>query len=178
MGYTHYWTQTRNLSADEWQQVSEDLQTILTYVEHEQGVPLADRWGEGKTRPEFTADMIGFNGLGEDSHESFYISRKRRAKKSWEGKGNPSDFCKTDRKPYDLAVTACLAYLSTVIEGAWSVGTDGSGKDWLNGVEAVRRALPKWGNVVDIPRAILEADRWCPPWVRHEFDQLRDAVLR
>src|SRR5262245_50902910 len=111
MGYTHYWTQRRDLNADTWKQITEDVQAILAYVEHEQGIPLANGMGEGGTRPEFTADHIAFNGLGDDSYETLWIDRKRPPASTSSMRGWA--FCKTARKPYDLAVTAVLAYLST-----------------------------------------------------------------
>jgi hypothetical protein len=93
------------------------------------------------------------------------VYRKRPAKDQWQSKrGN--DFCKTARKPYDVAVTATLCYLATVAE-SHTVSSDGHGRDWLAGLEEARRALPRYGNRLDIPRDILEEDRWCGPWAHH-----------
>src|SRR5205823_9190589 len=76
------------------------------------------------------------------------------------------DFCKTARKPYDLAVTAALSYLCTVPDpAAFTASSDGDGKDFLEGLAEARRALPRHANILDIPMEILQSDRWCPPWV-------------
>lgn len=163
MGYTHYFTQTRNFTKTEWADVCEHIGDILKDVEHNQGVPLASWNGEAKTRPEITAELIAFNGLGDDSHESFVINRIRPPKEDWQS-CRGSSFCKTAQKPYDLAVAACLSYLATVTE-THRVSSDGDGAEWLAGVEEARRALPRFANILDIPMPIMQADRWCSPWI-------------
>jgi hypothetical protein len=45
------------------------------------------------------------------------------------------------------------------------VGSDGHGKDFLDGLAEARRALPRYANILDIPMGILQDDRWCVPWV-------------
>ena len=54
MGYTHYWTQTRDFTLEEWPQIREDFGLLLKDVEHVQGIPLANGMGERGTSPEFT----------------------------------------------------------------------------------------------------------------------------
>ena len=39
MGYTHYWTQTRDFTRAEWVQIREDMEALLKDVEHVQGIP-------------------------------------------------------------------------------------------------------------------------------------------
>jgi hypothetical protein len=168
MGYTHYWTQTRNFTQDEWSEVSEDISAILSYVENELGVPLADGMGEHRTRPAIDADEIAFNGLGDDSHETFTVTRKRV--KTWEGGTLGGDCCKTARKPYDVAVTACLCYLASVTE-THGVSSDGYGSDFVDGLNAARQAVPRKANVLDIPMDIMKRDRWTGPWVHNYSDK-------
>lgn len=174
MGYTHYWTQVRDFTCEEWRQIGADVMPILNDVQHAQGVPLGDGEGNPGTQPVFTADHILFNGVGDDSHETFVLYRRRPAKEPWQRRRG-GDFCKTARKPYDLAVTAMLCYLATVPGNtelferpAFSVHSDGHGSEWLAGLAAARRALPRYANILDIPRDILKADRWCMPWVHTE----------
>lgn len=162
MGYTHYWNQKRAFTVDEWRDMSADLTEILSYVENMLGVPLADGNGEAGTRPAFTADSILFNGIGDDAHETFIVNRKRV--KTWSGASLGNDFCKTAEKPYDVAVTACLCYLSSVTE-THTVSSNGKGHDFVNGLNAARMALPGKANVLDIPRGVMEQDRWTGPWV-------------
>lgn len=160
MGYSHYHPQVRSFKKSEWIDVVKDIGSILSYVENESNIPLAN--GEGEHRPVFTNDEIVFNGVGEDGHESLIVTRR---KPSLSDAG--FQFCKTTRKPYDLAVVACLCYLGTVTE-THHVTSDGSGQELLLGLELARRALPHYANILDIPRPVLEADRWCMPWVSHQ----------
>lgn len=177
MGYTHYWTQQRNFTVAEWAEVSADIGAILKEAQHNQGIALADCGGEPKTSPVFTAKDIGFNGLGDDSHETMLIRRVRKPSE-YEGDRVGWEFCKTAQKPYDLAVTACLSYLSTITRKndpatgepiigteAFSVSSDGDASDWVAGVDMARKALPRYANQIDIPMDILKAGRWCAPWV-------------
>lgn len=179
MGYTHYFTQNRNFTRAEWQTVSDDLRTILQYAQHDCGIALANGSGEGGTSPEFNADFISFNGVGDDAHETFIIRRTIKTKPDYEGESNLAwDFCKTARKPYDDAVTACLCYLGSITRrddtstGApiigsevFSTSSDGHGSDFLVGLDLARKALPRVANQLDMPMAVMESDRWCAPWV-------------
>ena len=164
MGYTHYWTQTRDFTRDEWSQIQEDMEALLKDVQHVQGIPLANGEGALGTSPEITDAKIWFNGAGDGSCETFCLYRKRPPKTPGERRG--WDFCKTARRPYDLAVTAALCYLATVPDpGSHSVNSDGNGRDFLDGLEEARRALPRYANILDLPMGILQSDRWCMPWV-------------
>ena len=169
IGFTHYWTQTRDFTSDEWVVISEDLKTLTNDVQQEQGIVLANGEGKPGTQPVFGPDTIMWNGLddpGEDnSHETFLVNRIRPPKETWQDRRG-LDFCKTARKPYDLSVTAALCYLASIPDPpAFSVTSDGWGREWLDGLEEARRALPRYADVLDIPMDILKSDRWCSPWV-------------
>jgi hypothetical protein len=41
MGYTHYWTQSRDFTLEEWPQTREDFGLLLKDVEHVEGIPVA-----------------------------------------------------------------------------------------------------------------------------------------
>jgi hypothetical protein len=154
VGYTHYFSQTQSFTREEWVEVSADIQAILTFVEHGCNVPLGDGYGAPGSRPLFDTREIVFNGIGDNAHETFAVPRVR----------GRSDFCKTDRKPYDLAVTACLCYLSSVT-GKFIVGSDGHGRDFLKGLSAAREALPQKENLLDIPMGVMQRDRWVGPYI-------------
>ena len=65
-----------------------------------------------------------------------------------------------------MAVTSALCYLATVTDPvSHSVGSDGHGRDFLDGLAEARRALPRYANILDVPMGILQSDRWCMPWV-------------
>lgn len=167
MGYTHYWTQNRSFTADEWVEVSEHVREILSYVENSLGVALAGNFGKGGTRPKFTTSTITFNGIGDDACETFMIRRTRTKATDYSRTG--ADFCKTNRNPYDVAVTACLCYLSSVA-GTFAVSSNGRGHNFLAGLDAARNALPAKANILDIPMGVMQDDRWTGPWVSVEAD--------
>jgi hypothetical protein len=158
VGYTHYWRQTRNLTRDEWAAMTADFTELFNYAQHMAGIPLADGMGEAGTQPIIGKSNIAFNGVGDDHHETFFIRRVR----------DPEDyeFCKTAQKPYDAVVTACLCYLSTCLDTpAFRVSSDGSGPDFLDGLDLARKALPRKANILDIPMEIMAEDRWTAPWI-------------
>ena len=78
MGYTHYWTQTRDFTRDEWVQIREDFEALLKDVQHVQGIPLANGMGDLGTSPEITDEKIWFNGAGDDSECDPFPNRGRR----------------------------------------------------------------------------------------------------
>jgi hypothetical protein len=158
MGYTHYWNQPRDFTAATWAEVCEDVRAILNNVQHVQGITLANGMGDAGTQPEITDEKIWFNGAGEDGqYETFDVWRKRPAKEAWE-KRRGNNFCKTARRPYDLAVCAVLIYLEGV--HGFRVSSDGEGFDWLTAVEVARAAVPRYANQFDIPLSVRKADRW------------------
>lgn len=158
MGYSHSWSQLRDLTTDEWQAVRADIGEILKYVQHTAGIPLGDGSGDPGTSPEILRHYIGFNGLGKDHYETFSIHRVRDPD-SW-------DFCKTEHKPYDIAVVAVLCYLDTCLETpAFHIQSDGRGHEWTDGLDLARKALPSKANILDLPMGVMQRDRWTGPWI-------------
>jgi len=166
MGYTHYFTRRLGrIHREPWAQICEDVRAILTHAQAIQSIPLANGHGEPGTQPKIDDGVIAFNGVGEDSHETFYLTRRLREAAPWEDEARRRfDFCKTAHKPYDMAVTAVLCYLSSVAE-THTVTSDGDARDWTPGLEMARLALPHLGNRLDYPRALLEEARWTGPWI-------------
>jgi hypothetical protein len=103
MGYTHYFTQTRDFTREEWKQIREELEALLKDVEHVRGIPLANGNGDHGTSPEISDDRIWFNGAGDGAHETFCLNRKRPPKETWE-RFRGADFCTTWPSP-PLSVT-------------------------------------------------------------------------
>ncbi len=135
MGYTHYWRQTRDLSRAEWAALTHQVKEVLAEVE----VPLALGY-ESEEAPLIDGETIWFNGIGEDGHETFVLTRKRRAIEPWESdQKNPFEFCKTAGKPYDLAVCAVLTIAASLDAKAYFVSSDGEPEDWEPAVELLTR---------------------------------------
>jgi hypothetical protein len=94
MGYTHYWNHD-GIDEEQWAGIMRDALIILSNV-RARGITLAG--GNGTGKPEITADMIRFNGADPDDYETFAIGRNHTS----------FDFCKTEYRPYDLAVMLML----------------------------------------------------------------------
>jgi len=167
MGYTHHWTQTRDFDADEFATIMIDILAILADAEQRYEIAICDGAATPHSRPEVTADRLAFNGTDIDDrgHETFELVRVRVLEAHRRAEQLGWGFCKTARKPYDVAVTAVLCYLASIVE-SHAVSSDGCGRDFLAGLALARQALPRYANRLDIPRGILEADRWCGPYVR------------
>ena len=70
--------------------------------------------GEAKSKPVINNNEIRFNGKGDYAHETFLLDHNTR-----------SEFCKTARKPYDLAVCMCLLCFKEVFGDDFRYSSDG-----------------------------------------------------
>ena len=143
MGYTHYWRQLRDFTDTEWQELMR-LTKLITAS-----------GGRDITLSEFNInnEEIRFNGYGEEGHETFLITKKKRAKADYEeqeayDRQGAFEFCKTAHKPYDKYVVAVLCALYNMAgQKEWplgdgkimSISSDGNTEDWTEGLfHAVR----------------------------------------
>jgi hypothetical protein len=127
MGYTHYWHQTGPIDPDDWEKIKADAAKLF---EHHQMVVPENRIAYEDDRPNdppiVDDDYIGFNGIGDNGHETFLLEREPTGRK-YERKFFA--FCKTAQKPYDsvvCAVLACVAEHTSTIE----VSSDGRANEW------------------------------------------------
>jgi hypothetical protein len=149
MGYTHYWrfykNQLKQMDFEDFRNafktVAEEIKLLYGSLprysesagEYYKDVPLEIRGGFGVGNPIINETTIWFNGDEKDgmSHETFSIDW------SWDDKeGEPFDFCKTARKPYDLLV--CVALISFVrhfTRNNIRVSSDGDMADWRPAIE-------------------------------------------
>lgn len=123
MGYTHYWRGTATASSE----LVGQLQHLLESTD----VPLAGGYGDAATRPEIDAEHIRFNGVEDDSHETFMIEFGLET----------HDFCKTARKPYDDVVVAALILITEASGGTFSWSSDGNDEDHAAGRETALTIL-------------------------------------
>ena len=141
MGYTHYWRQLRDFTDTEWQELMR-LTKLITASS-----------GRDIILSEFNInnEEIRFNGYGEEGHETFLITKKKRAKADYEeqhayDKKGAFNFCKTAHKPYDKYVVAVLCALHNMKikldeekPPVLYIRSDGNTKDWTEGLfHAVR----------------------------------------
>ena len=121
MGYTHYWRPTRDLTEDEWDNIRQVAKRIL---KDNHGVIL-DNEPTDSQNLSITYDSVLCNGIGDDGHETFYLTRKMR---------NDFEFCKTAQKPYDKYIVAMLIAVAQITDSI-SVSSDGDQEDWLEGLQ-------------------------------------------
>ena len=141
MGYTHYWRQLRDFTDTEWQELMR-LTKLITASS-----------GRDIILSEFNInnEEIRFNGYGEEGHETFLITKKKRAKADYEEQEaydiqGAFEFCKTAQKPYDKYVVAVLCALHNMKikldeekPPVLYIRSDGNTKDWTEGLfHAVR----------------------------------------
>jgi hypothetical protein len=129
MGYTHYFYQSKRFSNPQWQQIVEDIKQIVDYCVEEKRIPLQYEYNVSR-EPSITDRQIRFNGVEEDGHETFFLTKVMPAKREWEKKEGPKFlFCKTALKPYDLAVCLSLLRILKIAPDVIKVLSDG---DWEN----------------------------------------------
>ena len=131
MGYTHYWN--GNGSKRDVSKFAEfsTVARIAIDLATSRGIELGDFMGEGG-EPEVNEKRIAFNGIGDDSHESFVVTPEQ----------TDFEFCKTNYKPYDVVVVAVLVlYKYFFPEIRFS--SDGDLGELQEGVELASEALGK-----------------------------------
>jgi hypothetical protein len=148
MGYTHYWHRhIADETPEMYGRFAMDAIKIFSKAA-ELGIELADRRGTIGSQPEVTEGGLWFNGLAPDDYETF----------SWPAIAAPApehmrmspgvafDFCKTQYRPYDCVVTACLLAVHLNYEGTVTVESDGAWSDFKPGSDLLQLAI---GRTVD-----------------------------
>ena len=140
MGYTHYWRQLRDFNETEWQ----ELTRLAKLITADGSSILANGISDKNSRPTIDNEQICFNGIGNDGHETFRITKKKRPKADYEeqeayDRQGAFEFCKTAQKPYDRYVVAVLCAIYRVQRDGMNISSDGNTADWTEGLfHAVR----------------------------------------
>lgn len=106
MGYTRYWDIKNDLDDYRFLKFKEFCNQIVELFD----IPLEDIF--------ITDNVVRFNGVGDDAHETFVFSKK-----------SGFNFCKTQRKPYDAVVCACLLTAMDIFGSDISFSSDGDNND-------------------------------------------------
>jgi len=101
MGYTNYWTKSNKKRISP--AIIGQVNKILATYEQQSGEKVVKGFFDKDKAPTVSPTLIHFNVNKEDSGEDFYLDLTD---------GN-SEFCKTDREPYDAAVKAVLMVLQS-----------------------------------------------------------------
>lgn len=140
MGYTHYWTKSRNFTDAEWLDIMKASAEIMSAAINKHSIPLAFEYDKPTEKPLVSTEVIRFNGIDEDGHETFYFDVC----------ANDFEFCKTARKDYDAPVAAILNYVKhRVPEFSWR--SDGwlSEQEHIDGLQLLKEATGvelEWAN--------------------------------
>lgn len=161
MGYTHSFHQYRDATETQWEAICADVRKLLEKVPahstsaggsfSDAPLILCDGFGKAGTAPEVNQDQIWLNGSEDDDmmNETFLLSRLYKPDwvESWmynkdeQGRKRLFQFCKTERKPYDLVVCACLIVAHHHAPKAYDIDTDGTPEDWAPALEWVSAVL-------------------------------------
>jgi hypothetical protein len=93
MGYTHYWKHN-GFTDNQWNLLLDTSREIITNT----GCKIVNAFGEENTNPLLDDRCISFNGAGDQSCESFYLTKSEQL----------FEFCKTRRNPYDKVVVGIM----------------------------------------------------------------------
>ena len=117
MGYTRYYRVEGKIDLIKFKDYSKDCKMVCEEITKQSGHGLAGWNGEGE--PRFEDEGILFNGVGDLSHETFGLGPETSG----------FNFTKTQRKPYDKHVLACLILAKEYFGDNIKVSSDGDNND-------------------------------------------------
>ena len=121
MGYTNYWTQKKPFNNSQWNIIKKEYDYIKENFSDDDGII------EDQT---IKSDEIIFNGKSKNDqdHETFVLTKNFR-EPFYSGDDVKFNFCKTARKPYDLAVWHLLTFVKMIAPNSIDIRRDG----WYHG---------------------------------------------
>lgn len=131
MGYTHYVTTKRKTTDQEWNEICNDFQHLLT-TNILIGGPTIQLEYDDPRPPRIDQSFIQFNGAGDSGYETMILERNPGAR----------SFCKTIRKGYDIYVKALLIFAYNAAPTAFGVTSDGTIEEWEKAQEWVNSVMP------------------------------------
>ena len=129
MGYTHYFRTTRGeLDEEAFISFAQDCERIFDLAKAD---GIETQWEHDcALGPQATPELVRFNGVGSEGHETFYFPRETES----------FSFCKTAQKPYDVVVVAVLCAAKERFGGAVEISSDGDYLDRASGRALYQRA--------------------------------------
>ena len=80
MGYTNYWTQYKSISKENWEKIQDEVDYLECCSFSENGDSDIEVLRNDK-------ECIAFNGIGENAHEDFVLTRTPSRKKRQANRG-------------------------------------------------------------------------------------------
>lgn len=142
MGYTHYYYQKPKLAQKKFNEFSEVVVRLLS-SDDAKNILVSEMDREDKPNLMVDNQAVKFNGIGVNSHESFWFLRQTEMPDYQKSKGRNKvfNFCKTARKPYDKYVVACLIIAKSIFGKDIEISSDGDLEDWNEGKKLVENNL-------------------------------------
>lgn len=133
MGYTNYWTKSNKKKFTPG--ILGLVHKVISTYEQQSGEKLVKGFFHKDEAPTVTTTLIHFNVNKEDTGEDFYIDLK----------DGDSEFCKTDREPYDAVVKAVLMLLQSAgYLTKWDFDGDTDEDEYKNAVNLLQDAGIKY----------------------------------
>lgn len=147
MGYTHYWYRPQTIEQATYEAIVRDFRKILKPMRFDDKlglhIDLANGLGEGK--PEINNNIVRFNGRRStgDDYETFCFKPTIEPHELIppDEKGRHFEFCKTERRRYDIAVQVFLIIAKHHLGSQLKVTSDGCALDWKRAREIVEKYL-------------------------------------
>lgn len=156
MGYTHNWYRPEKIEGIIFKAIVKDFRKVLKDLRWNDdmgfNINLAGVSGEGKPVISSREDKmryaaVGFNGIRENDqwHESFTFDRTVtfgiNSEEEFPGRNLLRHSCKTNEKPYDIAVTTFLVIAKHYLGNKLVVESDGGAEGFKKAVEVVHCVL-------------------------------------
>ncbi len=139
MGYTHYIDQKSELPLDKFKLFADECETIIQHS----NIPVQFDWDDSNPH-QITQEIVRFNGVNDDGHETFCLDRIFKPLYRDEiSNGFYFSLCKTEKKPYDKVVVACLYAAKWHFKEDIQLSSDGNKQDRLIGYKLFIRATNK-----------------------------------
>lgn len=141
MGYTHYWTfrspakgEASSIEAAYIKALAECTKVVKAYQKN----ALDYERLSGYTAHAKNGQYGGLHVNGKQSEACEDFTMREHYKQNLE---RSSEFCKTNRRAYDMVVVACLIILKHRLGDLIDIGSDGDVDDWTMGLELAKRVL-------------------------------------
>jgi hypothetical protein len=157
MGYTHYWKYNPNAIKDT-EELRKKFRAAVFIIKQAHKIIKREklcviRGGLGEGTPMMNESQLWFNGdekKGLD-HETFNM-------KWYQEGGFTKDFCKTNRKPYDILVCVSLLAFNFIFDNpdVFTFSSDGGNEDWEEAKHLFTRIVGSYVGEI-FPEEELEA---------------------
>lgn len=140
MGYTHYFTQKRKFTNEEWDKICEFTKKI---IEHFAGIVQFE--SDNEDPPQVDENAIRFNGIDSEGHETFMVTKSMPELMPFIGAFR---CCKTARKSYDDVVCLVLLAIHSIAPDAMDISSDGDwDAEWIPSQSSFAKLFPESGKV-------------------------------